>query len=686
MAVVFLIPTVMWLPTVADAADKFRHKGKYPPFRVTWRANQHLREVSAVYPHTFLPNMAVVATRSGLFITADSGKTWKEMPGASRNSVGIVKNITFAPDDPRTFYLASDSKGVWVTRDDGGTFRAIGSTANGLLCDRTVGVYFHPFDLRFKTILVAHGEHTPGVSRSDDGGETWSAILKDFHVHHLLLDAADTSFFMSASKKKTPNLRSIYSSKTLGDYWTEVINDVIPTDGAAYRSNRNSVYWTTIDSGTYVVEHGESSLKNVGPEDTGNLTSIGVTYGPTVDTEIVFAYSPEHLGMIYSEDHMETVSSEKQGLFTGPYVKEGAHIRANANGTMFYAVVNDALYRGFVGQGATSIRDVSVSPSVFSFAVSTYSTSITLVYSGMRAFANSPNAAAVAKGLVDNIRMADTSFSRDSVTVKAHIVSRDGTAPAQVTVDLSRVGGSGKTPMYDDGAHGDGEASDGIYGTVFQIAFSATTPTSNDWRRPFPGVMGLTITAVSEKGRLSGAVAPLCLLKRPEGFSWWDEGAGDQLLNAEGAVSAEIEKDPALIKTGRISLKLSVGPGPWAAPWGSLYNYANTTGQYALSFWIKSDTAGNEEFYVQLRDGPIDIFPTTTLRIGVVREGLVEGGAIAGEYRRVVIPLERMLKGAGDFHPESFAFVVFSGETRSGRTYWIDDIRFHLNKENIKGP
>ena len=103
-----------------------------------------------------------------------------------------------------------------------------------------------------------------------------------------------------------------------------------------------------------------------------------------------------------------------------------------------------------------------------------------------------------------------------------------------VTVDLSRVGGSTITPMYDDGLHGDGAANDGVYGAQCLLRPDRMRNFYQDLRRPMPGPMALTITAVSQDGTLSSAVGVLGLLERVETHAYWVPTPRNEWKETEG--------------------------------------------------------------------------------------------------------------------------------------------------------
>ncbi|MEI4920741.1 hypothetical protein Q8G81_34870, partial [Klebsiella pneumoniae] len=80
--------------------------------------------------------------------------------------------------------------------------------------------------------------------------------------------------------------------------------------------------------------------------------------GATADSRIIYAYAPGKLGFVVSTDDGKTFKSFGEGLPAGGFVKKGAHVRANAGGSLFYAAINNTLYVGRRHSGAVAITDV----------------------------------------------------------------------------------------------------------------------------------------------------------------------------------------------------------------------------------------------------------------------------------------------------------------------------------------
>lgn len=155
----------------------------------------------------------------GLFRSADRGADWdfvaslwqhekrREWLGGGNDSPGI-HSIVFDPHDSHRLVLGVSTGGVWLSDDDGATWRLGGK---GLIAT------YMPEQRRLDpAIQDVHrlarcaaaperiwAQHHNGVFRSDDGGETWQQItglpLSDFgfavavHPH-----APDTAWFVPA--------------------------------------------------------------------------------------------------------------------------------------------------------------------------------------------------------------------------------------------------------------------------------------------------------------------------------------------------------------------------------------------------------------------------------------------------------------------------------------------------------
>jgi hypothetical protein len=266
------------------------------------------------------------------------------------------------------------------------------------------------------------------------------------------------------------------------------------------------------------------------------------------------------------------------------------------------------------------------------------------------------SAVAEVRRLAPKTKEAEAFLSGTRVALAAKVTAPAGAAPA-VTADLSRLGGSGLAPMYDDGQHGDGAAGDGIYGTLFRLDPRHFKSDTRDWRRRWPGRIGLTVTAALADGTLASTVAVLAVFDRLESFT---VQRADQI-----AVKGE----------------------PWKKHYGiGNYQTRDVGDYYGVEFWIRASGPAGDEVCIRLNDFMPFSPSTTTPPLGLVKEGLVEGGKITDEWRRVVVPLKRLLKDAPQFQTARWQNVVLSGEGRLPVTYSIEDLRFLLTAEEAKTP
>ena len=487
-----------------NATGLFRHTGKYPPLSVVWKADERLQRVLGVYPHDVLAGRAVVATAAGLVLSEDAGGAWTPLAKTGPDDLGTVRHVAFAPDSVDTFYVATDRKGVFITEDAGKTFRPIGSKAAGLASDETAGVCIYPGNRRLRSLLVWHGEAAPGLSYSADAGHTWRVLDTDYFVHQVLVASpGDQELFLIASPKGAKDVRNVYYALAPDEHWVEVMRDVVPTDAAVSLLWAGGVksekvfrganpYLSTADQGLYRLTLGDGD--RVGPAQPNSLASVGLAWGPTADSQILFAYDARRLGMVASADDFETIAPQP-GLPAGPFIREGARVRASSNGAAFYAVANDALYLGRRALGAGLVQ-AAVTPPVFAFEREKYDAAMHAVRTAIYQFPQERHAGEAARQLVKFAHDAEAASTATEFTVTAQVTPADF-KPVSITADLSRFGGSPVTPMFDNGKHGDGTAGDGRYGAVFRMEPDRVNRQHwEDWRRLWPGLMGVTVTAV----------------------------------------------------------------------------------------------------------------------------------------------------------------------------------------------
>jgi len=665
------LPPFESVKTGGQPQEEWRHAGKYPPFRVTWLREARLADVAGVFPHPTLPERVAAATAAGLFLSDNAGRTWTPLPEAAPAKLGAVRHVAFDPAAPDTFYLATDGKGIWATSDGGKTLRQIGSKASGMAADAALAVHLYPPDMRLLTLLAIHGDAAAGISVTEDGGRTWRVTSPDHHTWKLVFSGADSlRLHMSASTRDKPDVRHILSAASLGQPWYVIVRDVVPTD-AALPVLRGGVYWATSDAGIHVVTHGGANFEKVGPEELTRLASLGVAPGHHADCQVFFAYEPTRLGMAVSLDGFKTFTTCSQGLYTSPFVAEGAHLRANASGTVFYAVANGVLSKGFRFDGPLKVSNVALSPPAFSFAQVAWTEGAKSLERCLTALPRASHAAPLAQQIARFAKGVEGALAPTQLTITALAADQRG-KPKSVTVDLSRLGGSPRTPMHDDGQHGDGAAGDSVYGTSVSLRPRDIHRDGRDWRREWPGPLDLTVTAVGADGALAGAVGILFGVKRPESFAYWEEDYVPWVRNPTGEVAVSLDPQTAPPPTSRSSWRITAAKGPWTLPIGNPYVPRDVAGFHAVSFWVKAGPASPGELRVQFRDQPDYVATTTTPPVSF---------GVTGEFRRVVVPLEPLLAKTPGFLSRLFCWVIFSADGPG--TWWVDDIRLVQSKDEL---
>ncbi len=678
MAAIFAI--FCGMPTVwsASAPDVPADSAPLQEMGIIWAKDSRIAgHAVAVYPHSSMTQRILLVTDTGLMISENGGDEWQKLASAGVDKLGKITCIAFVPNRENSFYLGTAGKGVWLTEDAGKTFKQIGSAAKGMASDNIAAFYIFPGDQLFQTLVAAHGDAAPGISRSVNKGETWSAIAGDYNVYMIRFrDFGCYDALIVASKKDSTEIKSICYGISIDDYWYDAMKDVVPTGSALPLFKAHPIF-STLDQGMVFVS--KSDLNRVGPKDVG-FTSVGVTWGRTSEEQMMYSYDPKKMGMVATFDGYRTWTTQSAGLYTGEFTKEGAHIRANSNGSVFYAVANGGLYVGRQKDAGLSISSVKTTPSVFEFAGTLYRTKVTTLKQDISRFHQSRSAAVAAVDLKKDIDGLQEAMTAGQYSVTAKVDSQIG-KPKAVTINLYNIGGNAKTPMYDDGKHSDGKADDGIYGVTFRV---------DPWRlrnddkimKRWPGPIGLTLNAEGSNGMRFATVAPIDIFAMPEAFEFY-RNRSNMRIETEGNVTG-VTTVPAGEAHGKPEecFKLEVKPGAWKATIGG-GGLSDMTGYYAISFWIKSSTDSTDDMSIQMRDSPMYMDPVETEAEGIADPAYIENGMILSDWQRVVIPISNLLQSSPDFRSSELGSVIFSGNCTGPVTYWISEIIFHVNQNEI---
>jgi hypothetical protein len=357
-------------------------------------------------------------------------------------------------------------------------------------------------------------------------------------------------------------------------------------------------------------------------------------------------------------------------------VKEGSVVRPNSNGTVFYAVVNGSLS---IGRAGRDVPVVGLSPPVFKLEGNENATFENLrdefqKFYRATEFARAPGSiGTVANDLCQRLGDLKAPYQRCQLTVTARL-PRQPSPPVSVTADLSRFGGSPETPMYDDGQHDDGAAGDGVYSLTFALQPFNYPPSDLDWRSTWPGRVALGVTATFENGRRQGAVGVLGIYPLLKDFDIWSQNGGNIAADCEGEVKVRPVLNPPNVHKGTGALRLDAAKGSWSVSINVPWQVRDFTSFGAVSLWIRA--SGGEpprEMYAQLRDEPEFSDATTTERLPVFQ--FIPESGIGSDYRRIVVPLNRLLGSNSQLLTGRIGKVILSGTTDEPVTLFVDGLR-----------
>ena len=682
-------PPTAHLPAVTRHAmvprpPLYRDTTVYAPLSLSWSASSDLNQVLSVYPHLVLPQRALLTTQTGVLLTDDSGKTWTDLPAASVDKVGAVNDIAYNPISPDTFYLGSATSGIWGTTDGGKTFKQVGSKAKGLAADTVTSLTVYPGDPSYQTLLAVHGDAGAGLSVSHDNGESWDVVNSDYHFRRVMGSEGNQSdLYLIGSSLKEPDIQSLYTCTTVGEFVLELVRDVVPTD-LAYTpvalQKGSTVYLATSDSGLQRLDQiGRNSLsydtKQLGTKDD-TWASVNVAWGPSADATNVYLYDPAKLGLVVSSDDLATVQNDASGIPVGSIIKEGALLRTNANGTVFYAVANGALS---IGREPDDVPDVTVNPAII-ISDPAAAKKWKDLQTALQGFAVAKGSAlAAAQALIQKAGDPGTLYHQHQLTVTARLPVKP-TPPSSVTVDLSRYGGSPSTPLFDDGQHGDGAAGDGVYGGTFAFLPEQHRPNAadKDARSVWPGRVALGVRAAYPDGHFQGAVGVVAIYSQTVDITLWNRSPKSVSVVAAGTVAAQGAPNPAEIHNGSMAMKVDAKPGAWSVGVRIPRGQNDITSYEGISFWVRvSDGAPPPQLYLQIADRPEFSAPTTTPKLP-----LLEGKTLGADYIHVVVPISQLLAQSPGFQTNKLDQVIISGETTAPATLYIDGLQFLVHDDD----
>jgi hypothetical protein len=404
-------------------------------------------------------------------------------------------------------------------------------------------------------------------------------------------------------------------------------------------------------------------------------TSLFFTNGPRGESEVLAAYDPRRRGLCLSTRRFADGLGEAQnrGLYVGPYVKSGATCVANANGTVYYVVLNNALWIGrwtvpARGPAVVQARSVPCSVRVDEAAIGRARDGL---HSHIAAIAADERPEPHLAPMAAKARTVADAIDGMRTTIRARVRHPGGPAQIKsVTVDASRLGGSPATLLRDDGEHDDGKDGDGVYGA--RLRFTPALFRQEGFRE----MHLLTVTAVDMAGARASWPARLHISRGPTAVGLMR--GGWESPRAEGPVTIRMVRDSSLRPHANVLQIAATGPGPWRAAWLMPGDGVNSAGLKWLTFHIKGDV--DQELLVHLMDfhrfGSEGFFdePHASAAAPLLGGGYLE--SVTPAYQTVRIPLARLLPRGLYFlrwHTAGIALAVPEGG-RPG-VYHIHDAR-----------
>lgn len=163
---------------------------------------------------------------SGVYKTTDQGHTWTQLPGLKGKAIW---SLAISPSNPHML-AAGGEDGVYLSEDSGTTWRRISPVENRELRP-VVSLAFHPRDTK---IIYAGTTHLPW--RTTDGGEHWQSIhsgmLDDSDVFSIVVDPNRPEIVLSSA------CSGAYRSTSAGTQWSRM-----PTPHGAFRT-----YFVALDT------------------------------------------------------------------------------------------------------------------------------------------------------------------------------------------------------------------------------------------------------------------------------------------------------------------------------------------------------------------------------------------------------------------------------------------------------
>jgi photosystem II stability/assembly factor-like uncharacterized protein len=209
----------------------------------------------------FMPSTIYSIYDSGIFKSADDGKTWHDT-NLNADATGLV----FDPVTPDTLYAATKEKGVFKSTDGGGSWRAINQGLSNL--------HIYGDDGERGVLIVDPSDHATiyagayagsydyvdiegGLFKSTNAGQSWEAISGGTNRPNVMvIDLANTNIWYVGGYER------ILKSMDAGSNWT-VTSFEVTGIATALTMNVKAIYAGTDMEGIFKSNNGGQTWQSV---------------------------------------------------------------------------------------------------------------------------------------------------------------------------------------------------------------------------------------------------------------------------------------------------------------------------------------------------------------------------------------------------------------------------------------
>lgn len=266
----------------------------------------------------------------GLFVSEDSGVSWKEVPDLKNQA---VLALVGAPSDPKTF-VAGTLKGVYKTTDSGAHWKLI-SPEGSTEIHEVESIAIDPKDPK---VIYAGTWHLPW--KTTDDGAHWSnikeGVIDDSDVFSIIIDPKEPSVVYASA------CSGIYKSETAGMRFQKIQG--IPSTARRTRvlmqdpQHQNIVFAGTTEGLYRTTDSGKTWARTTGPE----LIVNDVYIDPTNTNRILLA--TDRGGVLVSNDGGASFRPTNSGYSSRQVTAFVQDLHSPE--TIYVGVVNDKAWGG----------------------------------------------------------------------------------------------------------------------------------------------------------------------------------------------------------------------------------------------------------------------------------------------------------------------------------------------------